>query len=192
MVRRLGVSVPNDELRNCIAEKTVTTRAKWQESASNRQAAIRALLEAYREVLDEGASPDEVYRARLQEYMSLDEWKLRLEYEGTPQRRAALESLLGDQAMLLPDFEAHCKELLLDHEVEKIIDSELRRTDREYADYMHLIESDPAHPAIRDKGPLFLKAKRQAWWQAQYQKAKVIITDEKFHGDWSTTEASSG
>ena len=60
----------------------------------------RQLLKALEEVVDEGREADAVYQRRLVDRMSREEWRLRLQYEGTPQRRESLESVPAQVSQL--------------------------------------------------------------------------------------------
>lgn len=141
---------------------------------------LRQLLKALEEVVDEGQDADAVYQRRLVDKMSREEWRLRLQYEGTPERRELLERLLAlpDNELFKP-HEAFRKVLVMER-LDKAIEEDLVAKNPEFAEYVRLATTDPGNQKVQSKGPNYRAAKRYEWWQQRYREAQIEIKDDRF------------
>lgn len=106
---------------------------------------LRQLLEALKEVIDEGHDADDVYERRLAGTMSSEEWRLRIQHEGTPEKREQLERVLN-----LPDeelFNLHddFRNVVIMERLMEAVEEDLIQTDAGFAEYMRLASTDPGN-----------------------------------------------
>lgn len=145
---------------------------------------LRQLLKALEEVIDQGHDADIVYERRLTGKMSREEWRLRLQHEGTPEKRKHLERLLSVPDEELFNLHDGFRRVVLGEQLDKAIEDELARTDPEFRDYINLAATDPGNARVQSKGHNYRIAKRYEWWQQRYREAKVEIKVGRFKDAW--------
>ncbi len=151
------------------------------ESMPDRHKAfVTTVLAAMEEVVVKGQNIDTVYDRTLADVMSRKEWHLRVKHDSSPERRQALRQSLDWSATQLLDPIKDFLPVVFDEQLNKAIEFDLIKIDREFAEYMRLTDSDPMNEKVRSKSAMYKKAKRQEWWNDQYRAADVLVNIDRF------------
>jgi len=183
-IERFGIEPTEQEVEERWKFARQTQHIDQQTAVLRVRNVLREVIAGLEEVIDQGRDPEEVYQRRLADKISREEWKLRIQYQGKPQKRESLK-----RAFALPDEKLFnpresYRWILTSEKLTDAIDQELVATDPEFAEYMRLLRTDPGNERVRSKDRNYVAAKRYEWWQQRYREAKVEIQDKGFEDAW--------
>jgi len=183
-IERFGIEPTAQEIEERWKLARQTQHIDQQTAVLRVRNVLREVIAGLEEVIDQGRDPEEVYQRRLADKISREEWKLRIQYQGKPQRRESLK-----RALALPDEKLFnpresYRWILTSEKLTDAIDKDLIATDLEFSEYMRLLKTDPSSEKVRIKDHNYVAAKRHEWWQQRYREAKVEIRDKRFEDAW--------
>lgn len=141
VVARMGIDVNEHD----IARRADQLKSSIDETNAAREIRERArsLLAALEEVANDRADPDDAYARHLVGIVSPEEWKLRVRYDVSPDRRRMLQHVLELSNSEILDLEGAAREALRLEMAIDAVEAEMVDTDAEFAENMRLLVANP-------------------------------------------------
>jgi hypothetical protein len=180
---RLNVNVSDEEVR-----------ARWEDITRGQDVpgklgeaaeTLSILLASLEDVCVNGLNADQMYQERLQGRMPKAQWDGHVKYDCDPTRRRLLADFLARGGPEKTDYRETVRDIIRGEKLRVGVDTELARSDPEYAEFMRPVQGRSQNDRDRStKPPTYRDAKHYEWWQARYREAKVEIQDERFKDAW--------